>query len=72
VGMIKEIKTVIVIGNKSPSVEDIAEAILYASENNCLVKIEWHIPYSGSYSRVVHGDSNVQEIKDSLPKVYGL
>ena len=71
-GMIKEMRTVMVLDRQSPSVEDIAEAIFCARVNNCLVKIEWCIPYSGKYSRVVHGDSNVQEIKDSLPKVYGV
>lgn len=70
--MIKEMRTVMVLDHKVPSVDDIAEAILCARENNCLVKIEWCIPFSSKYSRIVNGDSNVQEIKDSLPKVYGV
>ena len=71
-GMIKEVKTIMVLDQKAPSFSDIEEAKSIAMKNHCLVRIEWCIPFSGNYSRMVSEYSDLEEIYNSLPKVYGV
>lgn len=70
--MIKEVKTIMVLDHKAPSFNDIEEAKAIAIENHCLIKIEWSIPYSGNYHKLISEYDDPEEIFDSLPKVYGL
>lgn len=70
--MIKEMKTMMVLDHKTPSLNDIKEAKAIATENHCLVRIEWSIPYSGNYRKLISGYDDPEEIFDSLPKIYGV
>jgi hypothetical protein len=72
VGMIKEVKTMMVLNHQRPSIKDIKEAKTIAAENHCLIKIEWSIPYSGNYHKLISEYDDPEEIFDSLPKVYGV
>ena len=58
--------------NKKPSDEEIKECIEIANKEDCAVKLKWFYPYNGWHERYIKKDMTFEEVKDSLPKIYGL
>ena len=56
----------------TPTNDDIIEAIKIAKDTNCIVKISWFVNYNGEYARFIYPESTFEEIKETLPKIYGM
>ena len=72
--MLKEVKTYLIDGlNETPSLDDVKQCVEIAKENNCVVKLEWIMKWSGHYSRYIWADDDPQEFYDNkLPQLYGM
>jgi len=70
--MIREVKQYMCEFDYTPSVEDIMEAINLANKNNCIIKLVWRLKYSGEYSRFIYPSNTFDDIKKSLPTIYGV
>ena len=55
---------------KSPTDDELKEAIQIAEQENCLAKLLWHYPYSGWHHLYIQKGMTFEECKDKLPKVY--
>ena len=56
-----------------PTVEHIQKCIEIAKEQNCIVSLEWTLPWSGHYSRYVYAEDDALDVfNNRLPKVYGM
>ena len=58
--------------SNTPSDEDINEALTLSKTMNCVIKISWFVKYNGEYARFVRPDNTFEEIKQTLPKTYGI
>jgi hypothetical protein len=72
--MLKEVKTCFMDElNETPTLDDIKACVAIAKENDCIVKLEWTMKWSGHYARYIRASDDPQEFYDNkLPKVYGL
>ena len=69
--MMQEVK--IYRNDRSPIIEDIQRCIDIAKENDCVVRLEWFIKWSGKYSVQVNSKSNAEDVYvHEVPKVYGI
>lgn len=66
--MIQELKTYLC--DHTPKDDDILEAMKIVKNDNCVVKISWHIKYSGTYDVVIANDSTLESVKAQIPKIY--
>ena len=55
-----------------PKDEDILQGMEIAKENNCIVTIQWFVPYSGTYTVSISDGSTLDDVKAKMPKVYGI
>ena len=67
--MIQEVK---VYWCDHPKDEDITEAMQIAKDNNCIVRLEWFVKYSGHYAARITPESTMEDVKKQIPKVYGI
>ena len=67
--MMKELKTY--YSEDVPTDEDLKEGIRIARTHNCLVSIVWAV-YHSSYRVLIQSTDSLSNIKDRMPKVYGL
>ena len=67
--MIKELKTYYC--EDVPTEDDLKEGIRIARINHCLVSIVWAV-YHSSYRVLIQPTDSLSNIKDKMPKVYGL
>lgn len=58
--------------NRIPSDEEIKECIEIAKSEDCVVKLKWFFPRNGWHERYIKTNMTFEEIKDSLPTVYGV
>lgn len=58
--------------NRTPSDEEIKECLEIVNKENCVVKLKWYFPFNGWHERIIQSDMSFAEIKDSLPKRYGV
>ena len=56
----------------TPTDDEVKEAIQIASDFNCVVILRWFIKYYGDYRRVITKDSDFEEVKRGLPRIYGM
>lgn len=56
----------------TPSDDEIKDCLKIAKEEDCIVKLIWHFPYSGQYERYIKKDMTFEEVNDSLPIIYGI
>ena len=72
--MLKEVKEFYIDElNATPTLDDIKTCVAIAKENNCIVKLNWTMKWSGNYARCIRASDDPQEFYDNkLPKVYGL
>jgi hypothetical protein len=68
--MIKEVKTYYV--SDVPNDDDINEAISKAASLNVIVKLFWHVPYSGDYEMYIGSEDTLETVKEHMPKMYGI
>ena len=68
--MIQEVRTYICDG--TPSDEDIKEAISIVQREGVVIRLQWHVKYSGTYFATVAYDSTLESVKAQIPKVYGM
>ena len=68
-----------VADNKTISDEDLKEGIRIANETNIIVNIRWSGPgwqwypsEKNAYSIDIEPGSNFEELKEQLPKIYGI
>lgn len=59
-----------VCDSKTPTNEEILEAIEIAKRDKCIVKLSWNFPYSGWYSLSIDSTTSFEEAISSLPKIY--
>ena len=58
---------------KTPSKEDIQEAVDYALHFACIVDLSWRVEYSGNYSIYIDANDNVDDVWFyKIPRLYGL
>ena len=57
---------------QTPSDEEIMQSVEIANKENCVVKLKWFFPYSGWYDRYIKPGMTFEEVKESLPEVYGV
>ena len=56
-----------------PTVEHIQKCIEIATEQNCIVSLEWTMPWCGHYSRYIYAEDDALDVfNNRLPKVYGM
>ena len=56
-----------------PTVEHIQKCIEIAKVNDCIVSLEWVVPYSGRYSRYINAEDDAQDFYNKkIPKIYGV
>ena len=70
--MLKEVKTFMCDFDCTPTDEDINFCIYHAKANDCIVELKWRMKWSGDYSRYIYSNSTFEQIKESLPKIYGI
>ena len=70
--MIAEVKTYTTEFNESPSDNDIRECIELAKQYNCVINLVWTLKWSGHFSRYIHPNSTFEDIKNTMPRCYGL
>ena len=72
--MLKEVKELYIDElNTTPTLDDIKECVSIAKENDCIVKLNWTMKWSGHYARCIRATDDPQEFYDTkLPKVYGM
>lgn len=70
--MITRVISVTTEFNKCPSDEDILECIEMAKLENCIIQLNWTLQWSGPYCRYIYPENTLEQIKDSLPKIYGI
>lgn len=58
--------------NGTPSDTEIMECLEIVKNEDCIVKLIWFFPYNGWHKRYIKKDMTFEEVKDSLPKVYGV
>lgn len=68
--MIQEVRTYICDG--TPSDEDIKEAIDIVQREGFIIRLRWHVRYSGTYFATVACDSTLESVKAQIPRVYGM
>ncbi len=56
--------------SRTPSDDEIQQAINISNSENCIVKLSWFFPYSGNYSLSVYPNMSFEECKNKLPKTY--
>lgn len=67
--MLREVKTY--RNDRSPIIEDIQRCIDIAKENDCVVRLEWYIKWSGNYHIYIDSKSNAEHVYiHEVPKVY--
>lgn len=67
--MIKELKTYYC--EDVPTDDDLKEGISIARTQDCLVSIVWAV-YHSSYRVLIQPTDSLANIRDKMPKVYGL
>lgn len=77
--MIYEVRKFYVANNLTPSDDDIREAIEIAKRDNVVVHLtwsgpgwEWYGQEHWGYTREITAESTFEEVKESLPKMYGI
>lgn len=70
--MITEVKTYTTEFNESPSDNDIKECIELAKKYNCVINLVWTLKWSGHFSHYIHPNSTFEDIKNTMPRCYGL
>ena len=68
--MIKELKTYVC--DQTPKDDDIRQIIDIARRDHCCVKLIWLVKYSGNYTVVADENSTIEEVKEQIPKYYGV
>lgn len=58
--------------NQTPSDEEIQQCIKIANKEYCIVKLTWFFPYSGWYNRYIKPKMTFEEVKNTLPTIYGV
>jgi len=69
--LLREVKTY--QSDRSPIIEDIQRCIDIAKEHDCVVRLEWHIKWSGHYHIYINSKSNAEDIYvHEVPKSYSV
>lgn len=58
--------------SRTPSDEEINECLDIVEKEVCVVKLRWHFPFNGWHEKYIKKGMTFEEIKDSLPKRYGV
>lgn len=58
--------------DRTPSHEEIEEAVKIAGLEQSIVKLNWHFPYSGNYSILIYPGDTPEEIENKIPRTYGV
>lgn len=57
----------------NPTDEEINQALeIVKTENNCVVLLHWFVDYNGWHRILVDGSKTLEELKNRLPKIYGM
>ena len=54
-----------------PDDEDIEKGMEIAKENDVIVEIRWHVSYWW-YNVLIRSDSEFDDIKNKIPRIYGI
>ncbi len=59
--------------DRTPTDEEIKEAISIASADDCVVNLQWFVAYNGYYRAVITKYDTLEHIKQRfIPRKYGL
>ena len=71
----KELRTLIIEGERRPTEGEILEAQTFARTKKCIVELRWFIPHSGWKARIISEETNIEELAliciDSYPLGFG-
>ena len=70
--MITEVKEFMCPFDCTPSDNDIMLSIEIAKKENCIVRLSWLLKWSGKFERFIYPESTLEDIKNTLPKIYGI
>lgn len=70
--MLIKVETYVCEFDKTPSEDDIKQALQLAKEHNCVIEIVWTLKWSGTYKRMFDSETTFEAAMNSLPKCYGL
>ena len=69
----KPILSYMLTDNKCPNLEHIQTCCEIAKRDNCVIRLLWHVQYSGWYDVLLYPDSNPEEIfENEVPQVSGV
>ena len=68
--MIQELKTYIC--SNSPTDEDINQALAIVKDQSFIIKFKWFVRYSGWYEATVKNEMTFEQVKEQIPKIYGI
>jgi len=55
-----------------PTDEEIKQALEIVHYENCVLFLHWFVKYSGWHKVFIDGNTNFDEVKSRLPKIYGM
>lgn len=58
------------LNGQIPSEQEINKCIQIANTEDCIVRLEWHFPYSRFYSINITKDMTCQDVQDKMPRNY--
>jgi len=64
--MVKELRTLIIEGERRPTEDEIWEAYEYARLKSCIVELRWFIPHSGWKSRIISDGTNMEDLVKAI------
>ena len=68
--MMKEIKHYFC--DSIPQDEDLLKCIEIAKKEECLIDLMWFVEYNGKHNIIINQNSTLNDLKNELPKYYGL
>lgn len=56
--------------DEKPGLSDLVVARDLAITDNCVICLQWVVPYSGTYSEVIYGNERDEDLEDMDKKHY--
>lgn len=58
--------------DRTPSDDEICQAISIAENNDCIVKLMWFFPYNGWNHILIDSDMTFEDCKAHIPRTYSI
>lgn len=69
----KALQYYVVPDNTVPSLEDVADAVQAAIDNDCIIELNWNMKYAGSFARYIYKTDDPTEVYNNrIPHIYAV